>query len=68
MEINLAATKQRVKDSGRTIVGWARARGLNTGTVAQFFGGHLSTQGPTGQRIISALRDDNLLEENDKAA
>lgn len=68
MKIDLLATKKRLKDSGRSIAGWARANKFSEGTVAQFFGGYLPLYGPTGQRIIAALREDRLLVEQDEQA
>jgi hypothetical protein len=65
MRINSVCTKAKFKATGRTISGWAAAKGHNPGTTSNLIHGHIPVPAdlattPSG-RIIADLREDGLL-------
>ena len=65
MKINFQKTKQRLKADGRTVYGWARARGLNQATTSRILDGTYPPRGDVYLRTIEALRTDGLLVEDE---
>ena len=57
--IDVNATKQKLKESGRTIPGWARSRGLDPLRMATVFFGKTRMK----PEEVEALREDDLLVE-----
>lgn len=70
MHINFIETKEKLRSDGRTVYGWARARGFNVSTVSLILAGNYpNPEGATFKAVVAALQSDGLLvEENNKAA
>ena len=67
MEIDLIVTKQKLHATGRTLAGWARCNGFNTGTVASFFSGGFPSTGEVGKAIVKQLDADGFLSYKEAA-
>jgi hypothetical protein len=65
LNIDLAATRKKLRDSGYSINGWCRAHGLNPGSVHLFLSGGFSSKSGDGVygRIITALRETGVIVE-----
>jgi hypothetical protein len=64
-KIDRTATREALLAAGFYIKGWATAKGINDGTLKQFFYGNYprphETGGPCTKKIISELRKSKLL-------
>ncbi len=59
--VDVKATRQKLKESGRTIPGWARSKGMDPLRMATVFFGKTRIK----PEEIEALREDDLLVEVD---
>ena len=66
--MNSKAVKQRFAATGRTMQGWAKARGFNGQTVRLQIAGALGSRETRLQRaILEALKEDGLYVPSDEA-
>ena len=64
--INWPATKTKLRSSGRTVYGWARAHEFNVSTASSVLAGNYpNPEGTACKAVIEALRADGLLVEGD---
>ena len=71
MKINTEKTKERFRGTGRSVRGWAAAKGHNPGTVTQLVNGYLAfpadMESTETGRIIANLKADGLLVTDEDA-